>query len=94
FYQYPLNPVINVDPQGLVDINLYPESDLIHSVADEINIPGVFTIGGHGTPTSIESATRSIMTAKEGANKRGNSSRLTQSFHFFMFEPIFSPVNA
>ncbi|WP_258569941.1 DUF637 domain-containing protein, partial [Klebsiella michiganensis] len=24
---------------------------------------------------------------KEGANKRGNSSRLTQSFHFFMFEP-------
>ncbi|THK20105.1 hypothetical protein D6T60_28475 [Escherichia coli] len=33
-------------------------------------------------------------TTKEGANKRGNSSRLTQSFHFFMFEPIFSPVNA
>ncbi|WP_407226716.1 hypothetical protein [Enterobacter kobei] len=33
-------------------------------------------------------------TVKEGANKRGNSSRLTQSFHFFMFEPIFSPVNA
>ncbi|EPL1856872.1 hypothetical protein, partial [Citrobacter sp. Cpo107] len=23
-----------------------------------------------------------------------HSSRLTQSFHFFMFEPIFSPVNA
>jgi len=50
FYQYPLNPVINVDPQGLVDINLYPESDLIHSVADEINIPGVFTIGGMVPP--------------------------------------------
>ena len=32
--------------------------------------------------------------AGEGANKRGNSSRLTQPFHFFMFEPIFSPVNA
>ncbi|MDF3769506.1 hypothetical protein, partial [Enterobacter hormaechei] len=29
------------------------------------------------------------ITFKEGANKRGNSSRLTQSFHFFMFEPIF-----
>ncbi|MGP4587697.1 hypothetical protein ACSSLD_21940 [Escherichia coli] len=28
---------------------------------------------------------------KEGANKRGNSSRLTQSFHFFMFEPFFLP---
>ncbi len=36
----------------------------------------------------------SDMIPKEGANKRGNSSRLTQSFHFFMFEPIFSPVNA
>ncbi|KTJ81235.1 hypothetical protein ASU78_25205, partial [Enterobacter cloacae subsp. cloacae] len=35
-----------------------------------------------------------IVHAREGANKRGNSSRLTQSFHFFMFEPIFSPVNA
>ncbi|WP_323906056.1 DUF262 domain-containing protein, partial [Aeromonas caviae] len=30
-----------------------------------------------------------FMAAKEGANKRGNSSRLTQSFHFFMFEPFF-----
>ncbi|MCV5791001.1 hypothetical protein OFN52_28440, partial [Escherichia coli] len=28
-------------------------------------------------------------TISEGPNKRGNSSRLTQSFHFFMFEPIF-----
>ena len=37
---------------------------------------------------------RITWTLKEGANKRGNSSRLTQSFHFFMFEPIFSPVNA
>ncbi len=46
FYQYPLNPVVNADPQGLVDINLYPESDLIHSVADEINIPGVSQSGG------------------------------------------------
>ncbi|ARD53939.1 hypothetical protein BHT24_22850 [Escherichia coli] len=35
-----------------------------------------------------------IRLLREGANKRGNSSRLTQSFHFFMFEPIFSPVNA
>ncbi|MDN0631861.1 hypothetical protein FCX80_25705, partial [Escherichia coli] len=33
-----------------------------------------------------------IKYVREGANKRGNSSRLTQSFHFFMFEPIFSPV--
>ncbi|WP_311409779.1 ESPR-type extended signal peptide-containing protein, partial [Escherichia coli] len=40
-------------------------------------------------------AKKTILTlAVEGANKRGNTSRLTQSFHFFMFEPIFSPVNA
>ncbi|ORE72692.1 hypothetical protein B6D27_22645 [Escherichia coli] len=39
-------------------------------------------------------AARSSSRIREGANKRGNSSRLTQSFHFFMFEPIFSPVNA
>ena len=38
--------------------------------------------------------TCALLAAREGANKRGNSSRLTQSFHFFMFEPIFSPVNA
>ncbi|STM48032.1 rhs protein (modular protein) [Escherichia coli] len=50
FYQYPLNPVINVDPQGLVDINLYPESDLIHSVADEINIPAFSQSGGMVPP--------------------------------------------
>ncbi|HBY6385658.1 TPA: hypothetical protein MI429_28320 [Klebsiella pneumoniae] len=40
------------------------------------------------------SADKGVPQAREGANKRGNSSRLTQSFHFFMFEPIFSPVNA
>lgn len=46
----------------------------------------------HITRTLIASAV--LFSFKEGANKRGNSSRLTQSFHFFMFEPIFSPVNA
>ncbi len=50
------------------------------------------------TFTDINGAQKSVPESapylKEGANKRGNSSRLTQSFHFFMFEPIFSPVNA
>ena len=44
--------------------------------------------------TDTDSTKNIGMNAREGANKRGNSSRLTQSFHFFMFEPIFSPVNA
>ncbi|WP_326928902.1 hypothetical protein [Citrobacter sp. RHBSTW-00881] len=54
-----------------------------------------------GNNNTITSLTNYIITGsnndlsfREGANKRGNSSRLTQSFHFFMFEPIFSPVNA
>lgn len=47
------------------------------------------------TPEEVKNARVAAgLTLKEGANKRGNSSRLTQSFHFFMFEPIFSPVNA
>ncbi|MGN4935942.1 hypothetical protein ACTFBW_19850 [Aeromonas rivipollensis] len=29
--------------------------------------------------------------AREGANKRGNSSRLTQSFHFFSLSRFFLP---
>ncbi|MDZ8948406.1 hypothetical protein SM920_00145, partial [Escherichia coli] len=41
-------------------------------------------------PSPVNSLTGNLI--MEGANKRGNSSRLTQSFHFFMFEPIFSPV--
>ncbi|RBX95553.1 hypothetical protein DS987_25700 [Escherichia coli] len=44
--------------------------------------------------TIVDMSSISPIETKEGANKRGNSSRLTQSFHFFMFEPIFSPVNA
>ena len=44
--------------------------------------------------TQYQMLRHAIIKVKEGANKRGNSSRLTQSFHFFMFEPIFSPVNA
>ncbi len=38
-----------------------------------------------------ESNKLNIKNLREGANKRGNSSRLTQSFHFFMFEPFFLP---
>ncbi len=45
-----------------------------------------------GAPLAKDRET--LFFTREGANKWGNSSRLTQSFHFFMFEPIFSPVNA
>ncbi len=60
-------------------VHLTPLSIAVRSVASEAN----------------EAFYRQLHSfVKEGANKRGNSSRLTQSFHFFMFEPIFSPVNA
>ncbi|SRY16015.1 protein [Escherichia coli] len=48
----------------------------------------------HDDTVLLLRGTRNLLKVREGANKRGNSSRLTQSFHFFMFEPIFSPVNA
>ncbi|BEB93522.1 hypothetical protein VEE19_43010 [Escherichia coli] len=61
----------------------------------------VFATGGIGGvhrgaehTFDISADLQELANTKEGANKRGNSSRLTQSFHFFMFEPIFSPVNA
>ena len=45
----------------------------------------------YGTEAQCENALFTWRFPKEGANKRGNSSRLTQSFHFFMFEPFFLP---
>ncbi len=48
----------------------------------------------HDDTVLLLRGTRNLLKVREGANKRGNTSRLTQSFHFFMFEPIFSPVNA
>lgn len=53
-----------------------------------------FVVGCSEEVKSVDWWGQHLTEAKEGANKRGNSSRLTQSFHFFMFEPIFSPVNA
>ncbi|EBQ6637193.1 hypothetical protein BVM12_11970 [Salmonella enterica] len=51
-------------------------------------------IYGFNEPFRFTGSSTGRWAVREGANKRGNSSRLTQSFHFFMFEPIFSPVNA
>lgn len=64
---------------------------------DETFVQGRYEgFGPNGSMIIAETLTSNVnrTIAKEGANKWGNSSRLTQSFHFFMFEPIFSPVNA
>lgn len=74
-------------------------TELMLNFKDRILIKGEEDTGKSTLLTEIrisdsDSRYYNFKTLKEGANKRGNSSRLTQSFHFFMFEPIFSPVNA
>lgn len=49
----------------MVDINLYFESDFIYFVVDEINILGVFIIGGYGIFIFIEFVMCSIMIVKD-----------------------------
>ena len=62
---------------------------LIEATSNQVN-----QFGGYTGMKPADFRDFVLKIAKEGANKRGNSSRLTQPFHFFMFEPIFSPVNA
>ncbi|HFV1267397.1 TPA: RHS repeat-associated core domain-containing protein, partial [Escherichia coli] len=73
FYQYPLNPVQYIDPFGLADMNFYDEglrrNVSLHAATDKINIPGVFTIGGHGYPGFITDENGNYETA-EGLAKR------------------------
>ncbi|EDU8878158.1 RHS repeat protein [Salmonella enterica subsp. enterica] len=52
-YQYPLNPIVNIDPLGLVDINFVPDGQPLHEIVENINIPNTFTVGVHGNPYYI-----------------------------------------
>jgi uncharacterized protein RhaS with RHS repeats len=50
------NPVSNIDPMGLADINLFGQSDkFLWNAAN--NVPSgqqsIFTVAGHGTPISV-----------------------------------------
>ena len=68
FYRYPLNPNQDIDSLGLVSSNLYPNdteaNKLIHSIADKINISGVFTVGAHGHPKIILDEQGGLLPAK------------------------------
>jgi len=68
FYRYPLNPNQDIDSLGLVNSNLYPNdteaNKLIHSIADKINISGVFTVGAHGHPKIILDEQGGLLPAK------------------------------
>ncbi len=89
-------------------LDLYGKIDGLHYFSDDKSVDGDQTymrVGVKGETQINDQLTgygqweynvqaNNTESSREGANKRGNSSRLTQSFHFFMFEPIFSPVNA
>lgn len=87
----------NINGGGSWNVTPMPNTDVCVQVLRTIEAHGGRGFGNTGECIEVKTnePLNSVMeTLKEGANKRGNSSRLTQSFHFFMFEPIFSPVNA
>jgi RHS repeat-associated protein len=68
---YPMNPVGEVDPLGLTDINLFnPTSDtFIHGAANNVpNDPNVFTVGAHGSPSTIVDSNNVPIAAADLAN--------------------------
>ncbi|WP_311220475.1 tail fiber protein [Escherichia coli] len=80
------------------DVGAYTQAECNSRFITGIRLGGLSSVqtwnGPGWSDRSGYVVTGSVNGIREGANKRGNSSRLTQSFHFFMFEPIFSPVNA
>ncbi|AXA90919.1 RHS repeat-associated core domain-containing protein [Massilia sp. YMA4] len=60
------NPARGVDPLGLVDINLFPLHEVIRASAEKIPNPdGVFTVGGHGSPSVMVDASGKSLSPKE-----------------------------
>ncbi|MEQ3352389.1 TRAP transporter large permease subunit, partial [Escherichia coli] len=90
-HHYPVAERINYRQFLQVFRESIPSLMLIFIIIGGI-IAGVFTPTEASAIAVIYSLALAMIyreiTLKEGANKRGNSSRLTQSFHFFMFEPI------
>ena len=72
-YSYPTDPVGCIDPWGLVDINMYPSNEAqIHGAANQINILGVFTVGGHGNPLKMSDETGMLLTPQQLATRIKN----------------------
>ncbi|WP_439836931.1 hypothetical protein, partial [Aeromonas caviae] len=82
------------DAQWRLDKNTIVGVGAIHDLLDATTLNGLLNTlsyyASNMSPGHTENAfiwfLSYVRTTKEGANKRGNSSRLTQSFHFFMFE--------
>ncbi|MEI4980545.1 DUF1232 domain-containing protein [Aeromonas caviae] len=54
-------------------------------------VPDPIPFAGYLDDLSVITSALAALPVKEGANKRGNSSRLTQSFHFFSLSRSFLP---
>lgn len=50
------NPITHIDPWGLVDLNLTPNTpanNVINTFLNNTNPAGLFSVGGHGNPNSL-----------------------------------------
>lgn len=64
------NPVLKIDPSGLVDINYFnQQSDpILYSAANNTSPAGVFSVGGHGSPSVIQDPNKAFISPAQLAN--------------------------
>lgn len=67
---YPINPLIRLDPLGLVDLNLFNTGENISGYADKVPLSDtVYKVGAHGNPTMIVDQAGKKITVDELAKK-------------------------
>jgi uncharacterized protein RhaS with RHS repeats len=70
YYNYPNNQNIGIDPWGLVDLNLFPESENIRDFANKVPPKsGVYQVGAHGNPSLIVDDKGKILSPSDLAKK-------------------------
>jgi hypothetical protein len=58
------NPISNIDPEGLVDLNLFPANQTIRDSANLTPSPvGVYTVGAHGNSSLAQDANGNSLSA-------------------------------
>lgn len=63
------NPISWFDPFGLVDLNYFPSNQNIYYFANAaLSPPGTYTVGAHGSPTSLLDAAGKLITPRQLAN--------------------------
>jgi RHS repeat-associated protein len=72
------DPVNKVDPTGLSDVNLFRQGDEEHleSMASQVDMPGIFTITGHGGARGVLNDTNSAVGTMDPSEPRYNPSQL------------------